>query len=133
MLIQETVFQTIEIYAGPSGPFEQISLLAVHRTPVSKALLTPDGVPDSPHNRRVIAAHLCLSGFVGNNWEEVVGSRTGIGFRPRRPSCCSEQAPVVKQFRCGYIRREWKRWLQPKLGLEGLREGWVNCRGELGG
>lgn len=80
-----------------------------------------------------IAAHVCLSGFVGNNWEEVVGSRTGIGFRPRRPSCCSEQAPVVKQFRCGYIRREWKRWLRPKLGLEGMQEGWVNCRGELGG
>ncbi len=80
-----------------------------------------------------IAAHLCLSGFVGNNWEEVVGSQTGIGFRPRRPSCCSEQAPVVKQFRCGYIRREWKRWLRPKLGLEGMQEGWVNCRGELGG
>lgn len=38
---QETVFQTIKIYAGPSGPFEQISLLAVHRVPVSKALLTP--------------------------------------------------------------------------------------------
>lgn len=70
-----------------------------------------------------IAAHLCLSGFVRNNWEEVAVFRTGIGFRPCYPLCRSEQALVVKQFRCGCIRGEWRRWLRPRLGSERFGEG----------
>lgn len=76
-----------------------------------------------------IAGHLCLSGFVRNNWEEVVVSRTGIGFRPYRPLYCSEQALVVKRFRCGCIRREWRRWLRLWLGSDGFGAGGLHRRG----
>jgi len=75
-----------------------------------------------------IAGHLCLSGFVGNNWKEVVGSRTGIGFRPRRPSYCSEQAPRGKavQVRLHSGRMEVMVTAQAGIGGVGGGAWWMN-------
>lgn len=80
-----------------------------------------------------IAAHLCLSGFVGNNWEEVVGSRTGIGFRPRCPSYCSEQAPRGKAVQVQLHSGRMEAMVMAQAGIGGVLGGGVDCRGGLGG